>query len=116
MRAYLRKFGGAKIARLITIGTPHEGSVHAWMAFGAPMAQLRPRNAWLSELVFAGDDDLPPIVSVWSWHDSMVAPQTSARIDYGENVIVAGVGHNALLRDREVFELVRKEIEKVPAH
>ena len=35
MRAYLRKFGGAKVARLVTIATPHEGRQHAWLAVGA---------------------------------------------------------------------------------
>jgi hypothetical protein len=42
----------------------------------------------------------------------MVAPQTSSRVAFGENVEFAGVGHTALLRDREVFERVREEIEK----
>lgn len=112
MRAYLRRFGGSKVARLVTIATPHEGSVHAWMALGQSIAQLRPRNPWLAELGAPEGPDLPPIVSLWSWHDSMVAPQTSSRVAFGENVEFAGVGHTALLRDREVFERVREEIDK----
>jgi Palmitoyl protein thioesterase len=109
MRAYLRDRGGAKIARLVTIGTPHEGSMHAWMAMGACLAQLRPGNAWLGALG-PPPADAPPIVSLWSWHDSMVAPQTSSRIAFGENVELAGVAHNALLRDPAVFERVLAEI------
>jgi triacylglycerol esterase/lipase EstA (alpha/beta hydrolase family) len=103
MRAYLRDFGGAKIARLITLGTPHEGSMHAWLAMGVCLAQMRPGNAWLAALG-PPPADAPPIVSLWSWHDSMIAPQTSSRIDFGENVELAGVAHNALLRDPAVFE------------
>ena len=110
MRAYLRDQGGAKIARLVTIGTPHEGSMHAWMAMGACLAQLRPGNAWLAALG-PPPADAPPIVSLWSWHDSMVAPQTSSRIAFGENVELAGVAHNALLRDPAVFERVFAEIQ-----
>jgi len=109
MRAYLRDQGGAKIARLVTIGTPHEGSMHAWMAMGACLAQLRPGNAWLAALG-PPPADAPPIVSLWSWHDSMVAPQTSSRIAFGENVELAGVAHNALLRDPAVFERLLTEI------
>jgi triacylglycerol esterase/lipase EstA (alpha/beta hydrolase family) len=112
MRAYLRRFGGAKLARLVTIATPHEGSVLAWIAFGQSIAQLRPRNPWLTELGTPDGADLPPIVSLWSWHDSMVAPQTSSRVAFGENIEIAGVGHTALLRDREVFERVLAEITK----
>ena len=54
----------------------------------------------------------PPvrIVSLWSWHDSMVAPQTSSRLAGAENVELAGIGHNALLGDRRVYALVAAEL------
>ena len=79
-RAYLRKHGGAKVRRVITIGTPHQGSVHAYLVAGTSLSQLRPGNAWLGALPPPAPG-MPPIVSLWSWHDSMVAPQTSARLD-----------------------------------
>lgn len=110
MRVYLRAHGGAKVARLITVGAPHEGSVHAWMAVGACLAQMRPGNAWLAALGAPSGASLPPVVSIWSWHDSMVAPQTSSRIDYGENVVLSGIAHNALLRDARVFACLLDEI------
>lgn len=112
MRAYLRRYGGAKIARIVTVGTPHEGSVHAWMAAGTSLAQMRPGNPWLSGLGAPEGDDLPPIVSIWSWHDSMVAPQTSSQIAFGDNIVLGGVAHNALLRDPQVFGLLAEEIER----
>lgn len=110
MRTYLRNHGGAKIARLVTVGTPHEGSALAWLAFGACMGQMRPGNAWLGGLGSPGGDALPPIVSLWSWHDTMVYPQTSSRAAYAENVELTGIGHNALLTDRRVFERLATEI------
>jgi pimeloyl-ACP methyl ester carboxylesterase len=112
MRAYLREHGGARIARLVTIATPHEGSMHAWLGTGVSLAQMRPGSAWLASLGEPCGSDRPPIVSLWSWHDSMVTPQTSSRVPYGENVELAGIGHTALLRDREVFERVLDEIGK----
>lgn len=115
MRAYLRRYGGSKVARLVTIATPHEGSMLAWIAIGQSMAQLRPRNPWLAGLGIPEGDDVPPIVSLWSWHDSMVAPQTSSRVTFGENIEVAGIGHTALLRDEAVFQRVLKEIEAARA-
>jgi triacylglycerol esterase/lipase EstA (alpha/beta hydrolase family) len=111
-RAYLRRYGGARLARIVTVGTPHEGSVHAWMAAGASLAQMRPGNPWLSALGAPQGDDLPPIVSIWSWHDSMVAPQTSSQIAFGDNIVLGGVAHNALLRDPEVFGRLAEEIER----
>src|SRR4029450_1741660 len=79
-RAYLRRHGVAKVHCLVTIGTPHHGSMHAWIFPGTCLAQMRPGSTWLAEL--NRDESTPPpvpVVSLWSWHDSMVAPQTSSR-------------------------------------
>lgn len=116
-RAYLRRHGGAHVRRLVTLGAPHFGSRHAWLMFGACLAQMRPGNAWLAALN-AGDgrEAGVPVVSLWSWHDSMVTPQTSARLPWAHNVVIAGVAHNALLNDRAVWDLVAAEIAKADAH
>jgi triacylglycerol esterase/lipase EstA (alpha/beta hydrolase family) len=111
-RAHLRKYGGGKVARLITIGTPHEGSVHAYLFPGVALSQLRPGSTWLGALGAPEGDGLPPIVSLWSWHDTMVVPQTSSRISFGENIELAGVAHNALLTDPLVFAQVAEEIRR----
>jgi triacylglycerol esterase/lipase EstA (alpha/beta hydrolase family) len=110
-RAYLRKYGGKKVRRLITIGTPHHGSMHAWLMAGASLAQMRPKNAWLADLNGNVDSaDGVPVVSIWSWHDSMVTPQTSSRIDWGDNIVLTGVAHNALLDDPDVWAKVVAQI------
>ena len=40
----------------------------------------------------------------------MVAPQTSSELPGAVDVTLIGVGHNALLGDREVFERTHAEI------
>jgi predicted alpha/beta hydrolase family esterase len=110
-RAYVRKHGGGKVRRVITIGTPHEGSAHAWLFPGTSLGQLRPGNPWLAALPEPSAAS-PPFVSVWSWHDSMVAPQTSARLRHGRNVEIVGVGHNALLTDPDVAQKVIDELRR----
>jgi len=114
-RAYLRRWGGAKVRRVITIGTPHCGSMLARGLPGRSLAQMRPGNAWLAGLARPAGDaatSAPPIVSLWSWHDSMVAPQTSSVLEHAENVALVGIAHNALLSHPEVFERVAAEIER----
>ena len=110
-RAYLRRYGSARIARVVTIGTPHHGSVLAWFCPGVSLAQMRPGNAWLDGLNRERLDPSLRFVSLWSWHDSMVAPQTSSELPGAVDIAVAGVGHNALLGDANVFALIRNEIE-----
>ena len=113
-RAYLRRFGCESVSSLITFGSPHHGSVHAWLSPGACLAQLRPGNRWLAELNRLEDSEpTVPTVSIWSWHDSMVAPQTSGRLRGARNIEVIGVGHNALLNDERVRELVAGELDRI---
>ena len=42
VRAYLRKYGPGKLARVLTIGAPHHGSVHAWLFFGTSLVAAAP--------------------------------------------------------------------------
>jgi triacylglycerol lipase len=42
IRAYARKYGTQRLARVLTIGSPHHGSMHAWLLLGTSLAQLRP--------------------------------------------------------------------------
>lgn len=110
-RAYLRKYGGGCVRRLITIGTPHHGSMHAWMMAGMSLSQMRPKNAWLADLNGNREGaDGVPVASIWSWHDSMVTPQTSSRIDWGDNIVLTGVAHNAMLDDPRVWAAVVAQI------
>ena len=112
-RAYLRRYGGQRVSTVMTLGTPHHGSVHAWLFPGIPLAQLRPGSAWLTELNRTeGAPAGVRVVSLWSWHDSMVAPQTSSRLAGAENIELAGIGHNALLGDRRVSALVAEELTR----
>ncbi|HKE38863.1 MAG TPA: alpha/beta fold hydrolase [Casimicrobiaceae bacterium] len=108
-RAYLRHFGSERVGRIITIGTPHHGSVLAWSFPGESLAQMHPGNPWLAKLNIEEHRPAPvPIISIWSRHDSMVIPQASAVLGGAHNVPLAGVGHNALLIDPRVVEIVRE--------
>lgn len=114
-RSYLRAYGPAHVRRVVSIGTPYEGSRHAWLMAGAPLAQMRPGSPYLRTLQSreAGEATVP-IVSIWSWHDSMVTPQVSSR--WGDrDIALAGIAHNALLSDPRVLTLVADEVRRARA-
>ena len=94
------RYGGAQGApRRSRIGTPHHGSVHAWLFPAAASRRCgRATRGSPSCNRATARRAAPPIVSLWSWHDSMVAPQTSSCLDGAENIALIGIGHNALRR------------------
>lgn len=110
-RAYMRRFGCERVAELITIGTPHHGSMLAYSFPGICLAQMRPGNRWLVELNRGEDTPAPaPITSIWSRHDSMVAPQASSVLTCAENIALIAIAHNALVGDRRVMRIVADKI------
>ena len=93
-RAYLRRHGGdagGKIAQLITLGSPHQGTFHARLATGENGAQMRSGNAWLTAL--SETRVAIPFTSVFSIHDTIIAPQNSSVMVGADNIQLSGVGH-----------------------
>jgi pimeloyl-ACP methyl ester carboxylesterase len=110
VRAYVARHGSRKLACVITLGTPYRGSMFAWLMFGKDLAEMRPGSRWLAALPDRID---APVMALWSWHDSMVAPQASLNLSGGENIALTGIGHNALLHDAHVIERVTSELIRV---
>jgi len=112
-RSYLRAYGPSHVKRLVTIGTPYAGSMHARLMRGASLVDMRPGSPYLAALAQPTDSEKAvPTVSIWSWHDTMVTPQDSPRLPYGDNVVIAKVAHNALISDPGVQRLVAEQIRK----
>ena len=90
-RAYLRCHGTGKVARLITLGSPHHGTLLACLGLGPNARQMRIDSPWLRALPAT----LPPTsVSIYSLHDNYVFPQeTSSRLEGASNTAISGVSH-----------------------
>jgi pimeloyl-ACP methyl ester carboxylesterase len=107
-RAYLRKYGARYVAKLITLGTPHHGTVTARMGAGENARQMEPGNAWLRRL---NEDALTlPVVSVFSYQDNIVSPQESAVLDGAKIVHLSGMGHVSMPFSRRIREVALEEI------
>ena len=114
-RAWLRHYGAARVARIFTIGTPHHGTVLANVAAGANARQMSRINgapsAWLAQLAASETPETRALItSMYSHHDNIVAPQTSAHLPGARNLAFGGIGHVALASDPRVLRQLVAEI------
>ncbi len=112
-RAYLRKYGAARVATLITLGTPHHGTALARLGAGENARQMVPGSAWLRLL-----NQYPiaiPVVSIFSHQDNIVSPRDSAALAGAKLVELYGVGHFTMAFSRRVREIALREISAVCA-
>ncbi len=114
-RAWLRACGSQRVVRVITLGTPHFGSTLAGYGIGENARQmLTPagdHDSWIAGLNMSEDRthrDL--LVSVYSRHDNIVCPQSSAVLPGAAPIAFDLVGHVALGFDAGVCERVLAEI------
>lgn len=118
-RAYIRKCGSSRLAKVITLGTPHEGTGLAAFGVGLNSRQMRrdggPRNGrpspWLTALAeHESASDRALFVSMYSHHDNIIAPQTSSALAGAKNVEFHGIGHVALALHPLVQRAVINEV------
>ena len=113
-RAYLRQCSGAKVAQLITLGSPHHGTFHAYLASGTNGLQMRPGNAWLLMLNETPVTPKVPFTSIFSAHDTVISPQESSRMPEAVNVQIYGVGHVSMPSGNAMRPTLLAALERGP--
>jgi len=113
-RAYMAAHGAGNLAGLVTLGSPHHGTVLAVAAYGANARQMRIGSDFLRGLERAEGEGGPgcATLSVYTVHDNLVAPQDSSRLAWARNVPLHGVAHLAMLLDARVHRAVLDELER----
>lgn len=118
-RAYLRARGTARVARVITLATPHYGTALANYGVGINSAQMRRTNddreggasAWLRQL----DRDesrvmRAMITAIYTPHDNIVSPHSSCQLPGARNIVMPRIGHVAFALHPAVQARVTEEI------
>jgi pimeloyl-ACP methyl ester carboxylesterase len=110
-RYYVQRLGGdRRVESLVTLGTPHHGSVWAHVVPTPLIRQLRPGSPVIRELEEPAPDCRTPVTAIYSDLDQMVVPTSSGRCDHPDlrarNLLFRGVGHLSLPRHRAVVDEV----------
>lgn len=111
-RAYLCARGAARVRKLITIASPHSGTVHARFGGGANARQMHRGSAFLRELCENEGEEGPAcgVTSIYSPHDNLVAPQDTSRLAWAKNIAIRGRGHIDILSAPELIRIVLQEV------
>ena len=110
-RYHVQKQGGdRRVDRLMTLGTPHQGSLWAHVLPTPLVRQLRPGSPTLRTLDEPAPDCRTPVTAIYSDLDQVVVPTSSGRCEHPDlaarNVLVQGVGHMSLPIHRAVVDEV----------
>lgn len=109
-RACLRRCGTARVAKLVTLGTPHRGSRLAVLGLGENGRQMVPGSAWLAALNAPGAGPLPETVSIYSCQDNYVMPQDSSLLEGAKMLPLAGIGHLEMAFSPEIERRLLAEL------
>ena len=97
-RRFLTMHSRSRIAKLVTLGTPHHGSHYARWLLGKNAQQMRIGSDWLNTLARAeAPTRQPPTLCLYSLYDEIISPPESGILVWARNVPITAVGHFGLV-------------------
>jgi triacylglycerol esterase/lipase EstA (alpha/beta hydrolase family) len=101
-----------RIAKVITLGTPHQGTVHASIGQGKNTRQMQRKSHWRDALAARErPEDIAKLVCILTHQDNIVAPQAGQTVTGAKTIELHGIGHVALAYSDEVLALVVNELK-----
>lgn len=110
-RAWLRTQDCARVARVVTLGSPHAGTWLARFSHLRNGAQMRQGGPWLRQL--AQDEATRPQAPFTCWYshcDNIVFPASTATLPGADNRLLRGAAHVDLAFRPEVMSAVLDDI------
>ena len=120
-RYYVQRMGGdERVHTLVTLGSPHGGTVAAHLLPRGVARQLRATSDVIAELAEPAPGCRTRFVAFWSDLDILIAPKRHARIDHPDlharNVFMRGVGHLSLPIDSRVTREIAVTLAHLDTH
>ncbi|HEU0204688.1 MAG TPA: alpha/beta fold hydrolase, partial [Burkholderiaceae bacterium] len=110
-RAYLRKYGDGAVIKIVTICTPHHGTVFGLLGHGRNAREMARGSAFLRDLAASESAALrSKFVCIASRDDNLIVPRSSPILPGAKAVWLEGTGHLAMIEDPRVWAVVRQEV------
>ncbi len=111
-RCYLARHGNERVARLITLASPHRGSDMCQIGLGQNAREMTTGSLWLQDM--AAEPLTVPSISLRNAYDNYVMPQDNQRLPGAQDIELPPVGHIAMLLDRRVAQLLIELLQNKP--
>ena len=111
IRAWLHQYGGADVARIITLGTPHQGTQMASWSPTTNAAQMAWHSRWLQSLQASETPASRQLMHIaLTQHDNIVYPQREQVLADANVTEFSGLGHLELCLDGRVIQWLLKKL------
>ena len=120
-RYLAQRLGGDEyIHTLVTLGTPHQGTLPAHLVPLEVARQMRSSGDLITELTEPAPGCRTRFIAFWSDIDQLVIPQSHGRIEHPDldarNVLIRGVGHLSLPVDGRVIREIGNALATLDAN
>ena len=111
IRAWMRSYGTAHVARALTLGTPHVGTQISAITTTPNALQMAWQSTWLRELAASETDATRSLFHIaLSPQDNIVFPQRAQTLKGISPVVFEGLGHLQLCTSARVRAWVCQEL------
>ncbi|MBI2751645.1 MAG: alpha/beta fold hydrolase [Burkholderiales bacterium] len=116
IRAWMRAHGTARVARVLTLGTPHAGTQIATGTQTPNGRQMQWHSRWLAELSAGEADATRALIRIaLTPQDNIVYPQRAQVLPGLQATVFKGIGHLQMCLDPAVIAWVREQLSDLPA-
>ena len=116
IRAWMRKHGSARVARVLTLGTPHVGTQIAPKTRTPNGQQMAWQSLWLAELAASESIEVRGLMRIaLTPQDNIVYPQRVQFLPDVPATVFEGIGHLQMCRSAAVMQWVHQQLAGLEA-
>ena len=108
-RVYLRRHGDAHVARVVTLASPHHGTIFGRLGASRNARQMAKDSRFVGHLNRDDRGRWSRFTTVATRDDNLVVPRASPLLPGSKQVQIDGVGHLALIEDPRAWQIVVDE-------
>lgn len=103
-----------RVRRILTIGTPHHGTVTARLSPARNAFQMRVGNPWLGQLLAREHADREAFICFFSHCDNIVFPASNARLPGADNRHLPAVAHVDMCEHPATWDELMRQLSQPP--